>query len=125
MAAPSHDAAVSGEDTASAPTEGRPERRPPAAPRSPDAPWHHARPSFTGPEAEEGTEPDARAPRRAEDETAPATDAEPERAAEPTPQPETTDPHDGPKPPAPDDTRTPTPTPDEPTTPEDPPGGPR
>ncbi|GHH89682.1 NADH-quinone oxidoreductase subunit C [Streptomyces capillispiralis] len=124
-AAPSHDAAVSGEDTASAPTEGRPERRPPAAPRSPDAPWHHARPSFTGPEAEEGTEPDARAPRRAEDETAPATDAEPERAAEPTSQPETTDPQDGPKPPAPDDTRTPTPTPDEPTTPEDPSGGPR
>ncbi|WP_431995974.1 NADH-quinone oxidoreductase subunit C [Streptomyces griseoflavus] len=38
---------------------GRPDGPPPAAPRSPDAPWHHARPAFTEPAAESPPEPGA------------------------------------------------------------------
>ncbi|TQL20854.1 NADH-quinone oxidoreductase subunit C [Streptomyces sp. SLBN-134] len=42
----------------SAPAEDRRDRKPSAGPRSPDAPWHHARPAFEGAEAENGTEPE-------------------------------------------------------------------
>ncbi|MFK4151071.1 NADH-quinone oxidoreductase subunit C [Streptomyces fungicidicus] len=42
----------------SAPAEDRRDRKPSAGPRSPDAPWHHARPAFEGAEAEDGTEPE-------------------------------------------------------------------
>ncbi|MFF0364294.1 NADH-quinone oxidoreductase subunit C [Streptomyces fungicidicus] len=41
-----------------APAEDRRDRKPSAGPRSPDAPWHHARPAFEGAEAENGTEPE-------------------------------------------------------------------
>ncbi|AYL37609.1 NADH-quinone oxidoreductase subunit C [Streptomyces fungicidicus] len=42
----------------STPAEDRRDRKPSAGPRSPDAPWHHARPAFEGAEAEDGTEPE-------------------------------------------------------------------
>ncbi|MEV7785701.1 NADH-quinone oxidoreductase subunit C [Streptomyces sp. NPDC088106] len=42
-----------------APTGTGPDAGPPAAPRSPDAPWHHARPTFTEPAAEPATTPGA------------------------------------------------------------------
>ncbi|MBJ6615282.1 NADH-quinone oxidoreductase subunit C [Streptomyces griseoincarnatus] len=44
------DQAPAADDTAAGATEERHDRKPPVAPRSPDAPWHHARPAFEGPE---------------------------------------------------------------------------
>ncbi|GGP75197.1 dehydrogenase [Streptomyces variabilis] len=44
------DQAPAADDTAAGPTEERHDRKPPVAPRSPDAPWHHARPAFEGPD---------------------------------------------------------------------------
>ncbi|MFE4048623.1 NADH-quinone oxidoreductase subunit C [Streptomyces sp. YIM B13518] len=79
--------AAAGDTSAPVPTEDSRDRRPPAAPRSPDAPWHHARPAFTRPEAE--AEPEAgtgagTGPAR-EAEAAPDADAD----AAPEPRPET------------------------------------
>ncbi|MFF1273661.1 NADH-quinone oxidoreductase subunit C [Streptomyces marokkonensis] len=71
-------AAAAGEEAA--PTEGGPDHRPPAAPRSPDAPWHHARPAFTEPEPERNSQPGA-APQSVtgtEPEAGPPTEREPE-----------------------------------------------
>ncbi len=44
------DQASAADDTAAGATEERHDRKPPVAPRSPDAPWHHARPAFEGPD---------------------------------------------------------------------------
>ncbi|MFB9351022.1 NADH-quinone oxidoreductase subunit C [Streptomyces heliomycini] len=79
--------AAAGDASAPVPTEDSRDRRPPAAPRSPDAPWHHARPAFTRPEAEAepeaGTEAGPGPAREAE--AAPDADAD----AAPEPRPET------------------------------------
>ncbi|MFF9337364.1 NADH-quinone oxidoreductase subunit C [Streptomyces albogriseolus] len=52
------DQAPGADDTAAAPAEEPRDRKPPAAPRSPDAPWHHARPAFEEPEPEAGPRPE-------------------------------------------------------------------
>ncbi len=44
------DQAPAADDTAAGATEERHDRKPPVTPRSPDAPWHHARPAFEGPD---------------------------------------------------------------------------
>ncbi|GAB2328765.1 NADH-quinone oxidoreductase subunit C [Streptomyces variabilis] len=44
------DQAPAADDTAAGAAEERHDRKPPVAPRSPDAPWHHARPAFEGPD---------------------------------------------------------------------------
>ncbi|MGA5347254.1 NADH-quinone oxidoreductase subunit C [Streptomyces griseoincarnatus] len=62
------DQAPAADDTAADATEERHDRKPPAAPRSPDAPWHHARPAFEGPDDAE-REPQVSEP---EDEPRPA-----------------------------------------------------
>ncbi|MEY9813732.1 NADH-quinone oxidoreductase subunit C [Streptomyces albogriseolus] len=51
------DQAPGADDTAAAPAEEPRDRKPPAAPRSPDAPWHHARPAFEEPDPEPETGP--------------------------------------------------------------------
>ncbi|MFC9888726.1 NADH-quinone oxidoreductase subunit C [Streptomyces pilosus] len=99
---------------------GRPDDSPPAAPRSPDAPWHHARPAFTEPTADPATEPTSEPAARpgaepdakpgAEPDAEPGTEPGAEPAAEPGTEPET---QAG----TGDGTGT--------TTPEDPAGGPR
>ncbi|WP_309060198.1 NADH-quinone oxidoreductase subunit C [Streptomyces sp.] len=77
---PSGGAEAADGTTAPEHAEGRPERKPPVAPRSPDAPWHHARPAFDRPEAEDGTE--------AAPEPARGPEPEPAREAVPEPAPE-------------------------------------
>ncbi|MFC8832525.1 NADH-quinone oxidoreductase subunit C [Streptomyces griseoincarnatus] len=62
------DQAPAADDTAADATEERHDRKPPVAPRSPDAPWHHARPAFEGPDDAE-REPQVSEP---EDEPRPA-----------------------------------------------------
>ncbi|MET8894946.1 NADH-quinone oxidoreductase subunit C [Streptomyces albogriseolus] len=91
------DQAPGADDTAAAPAEEPRDRKPPAAPRSPDAPWHHARPTFE--EQEPEPEPDA------------ASRPEPDPGERPEPEPET-----GPRP-EPDSPDT--------NTPDDPSGGTR
>ncbi|QKW02000.1 NADH-quinone oxidoreductase subunit C [Streptomyces sp. NA02536] len=71
----------------SAPAGDRRDRKPSAGPRSPDAPWHHARPAFEGAEAEDGTEPEP--------------DGEADAALAPGPGPETG--NGGPDSPTPED----------------------
>ncbi|MFF7112486.1 NADH-quinone oxidoreductase subunit C [Streptomyces albogriseolus] len=85
------DQAPGADDTAAAPAEEPRDRKPPAAPRSPDAPWHHARPAFEEPEPETASRPE------------PAPGARPEPDPDPDPEPET-----GPRPePGGPDTNTP------------------
>ncbi|MFF9301264.1 NADH-quinone oxidoreductase subunit C [Streptomyces althioticus] len=60
------------DDTAAAPAEEPRDRRPSAAPRSPDAPWHHARPAFEEPDDPEREQ----------------QAAEPEGEPQPAPEPE-------------------------------------
>ncbi|CAL9471033.1 NADH-quinone oxidoreductase subunit C [Streptomyces sp. Tu 3180] len=62
------------------PAEDRPEREPSAVPRSPDAPWHHARPAFDRPETEDGTGAESGPARGAA--PGPARKATPERPRE-------------------------------------------
>ncbi|MGA5118643.1 NADH-quinone oxidoreductase subunit C [Streptomyces pseudogriseolus] len=50
------------DDTAAGAGEEPRDRKPPVAPRSPDAPWHHAQPAFEEPEPKPQPEPEA-APR--------------------------------------------------------------
>ncbi|GGQ82305.1 NADH-quinone oxidoreductase subunit C [Streptomyces pilosus] len=76
---------------------GRPDDSPPAAPRSPDAPWHHARPAFTEPTTEPATEPTSEPAARpgaepdakpgAEPDAEPGTEPGAEPAAEPGAEP--------------------------------------
>lgn len=69
---------------------------PPEAPRSADAPWHHARPAFNEPEPE-GAEPPGKTAPKSEDENADATPEtprpEPSTSESPTPE----DPAGGPQ----------------------------
>ncbi|MEU6334841.1 NADH-quinone oxidoreductase subunit C [Streptomyces cellulosae] len=135
------DQAPAADDTAAAPAEEPRARKPPAAPRSPDAPWHHARPAFEepepepepalepepepAPEAEPRPEPDAEAPPEptAEARPEPEPEARPEPEAESAPEPETA-PRPEPEPePEPDPELEKGPRPDT-TTPDDPSGGP-
>ncbi|MGA5525216.1 NADH-quinone oxidoreductase subunit C [Streptomyces pseudogriseolus] len=60
------------DDTAAGAGEEPRDRKPPVAPRSPDAPWHHAQPAFEEPEPEPEPEPQP----------------EPEAAPRPEPKPE-------------------------------------
>ncbi|MFJ8185869.1 NADH-quinone oxidoreductase subunit C [Streptomyces sp. NPDC096105] len=53
------DQAQGADDTAADGAEERRDRKPPVAPRSPDAPWHHARPAFGEPEPEGQSERDS------------------------------------------------------------------
>ncbi|MEZ3177352.1 NADH-quinone oxidoreductase subunit C [Streptomyces pimonensis] len=107
---PSGEPAAAGDASAPVPAEDRRDRRPPAAPRSPDAPWHHARPAFTRPGA--GAEPDAGPAREAPGDAAADTGSEPEAGtgsdADATPEPRSETGSDPENP-----------------TPEDPSGGPR
>ncbi|MEU0909349.1 NADH-quinone oxidoreductase subunit C [Streptomyces althioticus] len=64
--------APAADDTAADPAEEPRDRRPSAAPRSPDAPWHHARPAFEEPDDPEREQ----------------QAAEPEGEPQPAPEPE-------------------------------------
>ncbi len=58
------------DDTAAGAGEEPRDRKPPVAPRSPDAPWHHAQPAFEEPKPQPERQP------------------EPESASRPDPEPE-------------------------------------
>ncbi|MFI0506327.1 NADH-quinone oxidoreductase subunit C [Streptomyces albogriseolus] len=91
------DQAPGADDTAAAPAEEPRDRKPPAAPRSPDAPWHHARPAFEEPEPEAAPRPEPDPERRPEPEPDPAARPEPEPETGPRPEPggpDTTTPDD-------------------------------
>ncbi|MGX1091914.1 NADH:ubiquinone oxidoreductase subunit C [Streptomyces albogriseolus] len=75
------DQAPGADDTAAAPAEEPRDRKPPAAPRSPDAPWHHARPAFEEPEPETASRPEPDPGARPE----PDPDPEPETGPRPEP----------------------------------------
>ncbi|MFE0314593.1 NADH-quinone oxidoreductase subunit C [Streptomyces albogriseolus] len=75
------DQAPGADDTAAAPAEEPRDRKPPAAPRSPDAPWHHARPAFEEPEPEAASRPEPAPGARPE----PDPDPEPETGPRPEP----------------------------------------
>ncbi|GHG23806.1 dehydrogenase [Streptomyces albogriseolus] len=93
------DQAAGADDTAAAPAEEPRDRKPPAAPRSPDAPWHHARPAFEEPEPEAASRPEPDPGAR------PAPDPEARADSDPEPEPE---PETGPRPePGGPDTNTP------------------
>ncbi|MFE4083799.1 NADH-quinone oxidoreductase subunit C [Streptomyces albogriseolus] len=83
------DQAPGADDTAAAPAEEPRDRKPPAAPRSPDAPWHHARPAFEEPEPETASrpEPDPGARPEPDPEARPDSDPEPEPETGPRPEP--------------------------------------
>ncbi|WTC17155.1 NADH-quinone oxidoreductase subunit C [Streptomyces cellulosae] len=83
------DQAPAADDTAAAPAEEPRDRKPPAAPRSPDAPWHHARPAFEEPEPapEPAPERESEPGPEAAPESAPAPEPEPEPAPEREPEP--------------------------------------
>ncbi|MEU7393357.1 NADH-quinone oxidoreductase subunit C [Streptomyces albogriseolus] len=83
------DQAPGADDTAAAPAEEPRDRKPPAAPRSPDAPWHHARPAFEEPEPEAASrpEPDPGARPAPDPEARPDSDPEPEPGTGPRPEP--------------------------------------
>ncbi|MEU4009454.1 NADH-quinone oxidoreductase subunit C [Streptomyces pseudogriseolus] len=76
------------DDTAAGAGEEPRDRKPPVAPRSPDAPWHHAQPAFEEPEPKPQPEPEA----------APRPEPKPEPEPEPNP-----DNSDNPDPNTPDD----------------------
>ncbi|WP_093765438.1 NADH-quinone oxidoreductase subunit C [Streptomyces sp. F-7] len=83
------DQAPGADDTAATPAEEPRDRKPPAAPRSPDAPWHHARPAFEEPEPETASrpEPDPGARPEPDPEARPDSDPEPEPETGPRPEP--------------------------------------
>ncbi|MDT0402447.1 NADH-quinone oxidoreductase subunit C [Streptomyces edwardsiae] len=66
----------------SAPAEDRRNEKPPAAPRSPDAPWHHDRPAFGRPDPKDESQPEADPAREPEGDTATDSDPDPETGAE-------------------------------------------
>ncbi|MFJ7013854.1 NADH-quinone oxidoreductase subunit C [Streptomyces albogriseolus] len=85
------DQAPGADDTAATPAEEPRDRKPPAVPRSPDAPWHHARPAFEEPEPEAASRPEPAPGARPE----PDPDPEPETGPRPEPGgPETNTPDD-------------------------------
>ncbi|MEU3761367.1 NADH-quinone oxidoreductase subunit C [Streptomyces albogriseolus] len=75
------DQAPGADDTAATPAEEPRDRKPPAVPRSPDAPWHHARPAFEEPEPEAASRPEPAPGARPE----PDPDPEPETGPRPEP----------------------------------------
>ncbi|MFH9175859.1 NADH-quinone oxidoreductase subunit C [Streptomyces albogriseolus] len=79
------DQAPGADDTAAAPAEEPRDRTPPAAPRSPDAPWHHARPAFEEPEPEAASRPEPDPGARPEPDPEPNPDTEPETGPRPEP----------------------------------------
>ncbi|MFI9220474.1 NADH-quinone oxidoreductase subunit C [Streptomyces werraensis] len=88
------DQAPAADDTAAAPSEEPRDRKPPVAPRSPDAPWHHARPAFEEPEPKAAPRPEPGPEARPEPGPA-ARPEEPENGSRPEP--------DSPDPNTPDD----------------------
>ncbi|WSB86064.1 NADH-quinone oxidoreductase subunit C [Streptomyces cellulosae] len=82
------DQAPAADDTAAAPAEEPRDRKPPAAPRSPDAPWHHARPAFEEPEPAPEPAPESAPERESEPGPEAAPRPEPTAAARPEPEPE-------------------------------------
>ncbi|MEV5332884.1 NADH-quinone oxidoreductase subunit C [Streptomyces werraensis] len=112
------DQAPAADGTAAAPTEEPRDRKPPVAPRSPDAPWHHARPAFEKPEPKAAPRPEP------EPEASP--EAEPEARPEPDPEARPEAPENGsrPEPDNPDPSSPDPKTPDT-NTPDDPSGGTR
>ncbi|MER6619767.1 NADH-quinone oxidoreductase subunit C [Streptomyces sp. NPDC000931] len=85
---PSDEPAATGDEPAPVPTEDHRGQKPPAAPRSPDAPWHHARPAFARPgtEAEAEGKPGAGPGRETRGDEAPDTGSEPEADSGPAPE---------------------------------------
>ncbi|MEV5190090.1 NADH-quinone oxidoreductase subunit C [Streptomyces werraensis] len=80
------DRAPAADDTAAAPTEEPRDRKPPVAPRSPDAPWHHARPAFEEPEPKAAPRPEPDPGARPEPGPEAAPEPGPEAAPEPGPE---------------------------------------
>ncbi|MEU0046443.1 NADH-quinone oxidoreductase subunit C [Streptomyces werraensis] len=114
------DQAPAADDTAAAPSEEPRDRKPPVAPRSPDAPWHHARPAFEEPEPKAAPRPEPDPEARPEPGPA-ARPEEPENGSRPepdSPDPNSSDPS-SPDPSSPD------PSSPDPNTPDDPSGGTR
>ncbi|MFF9660647.1 NADH-quinone oxidoreductase subunit C [Streptomyces althioticus] len=66
-----------GDDAAATPAEEPRDRKPPAAPRSPDAPWHHARPAFQEPDDPEREQPEPEPEPETEPRPAPEPEARP------------------------------------------------
>lgn len=106
-AASDAEAPADGGDEAVTPPESAPDPKAPMAPRSPDAPWHHARPAFDEPETERRSdaEPSTGAPiqrpekptetdRAPEAEPLPDTRQKPEAAAQENPTGEDPSPDD-------------------------------
>ena len=69
----------------SAPAEDRRNEKPPVAPRSPDAPWHHDRPAFGRSDPKDASQPEADPAREPEELEGPEGDA----AVDSGPEPET------------------------------------
>ncbi|MFK0000282.1 NADH-quinone oxidoreductase subunit C [Streptomyces werraensis] len=119
------DQAPAADDTAAAPSEEPRDRKPPVAPRSPDAPWHHARPAFEEPEPKAAPRPEPGPEARPEPGPA-ARPEEPENGSRPepdSPDPNSSDPS-SPDPSSPDPS-SPDPSSPDPNTPDDPSGGTR
>ncbi|MEV5167749.1 NADH-quinone oxidoreductase subunit C [Streptomyces werraensis] len=125
------DRAPAADDTAAAPTEEPRDRKPPVAPRSPDAPWHHARPAFEEPEPKAAPRPEPDPEARPEPGPEAAPEAGPEAAPEAGPETRPEEPENGsrPEPDSPDpnssDPSSPDPSSPDPNTPDDPSGGTR
>ncbi|MFF8544963.1 NADH-quinone oxidoreductase subunit C [Streptomyces werraensis] len=109
------DQAPAADDTAAAPREEPRDRKPPVAPRSPDAPWHHARPAFEEPEPKAAPRPEPGPEARPEPGPA-ARPEEPENGSRP--EPDSPDPNSS-------DPSSPDPSSPDPNTPDDPSGGTR
>ncbi|MFI9268957.1 NADH-quinone oxidoreductase subunit C [Streptomyces werraensis] len=109
------DRAPAADDTAAAPTEEPRDRKPPVAPRSPDAPWHHARPAFEEPEPKAAPRPEPDPEARPE----PGPAARPEELENGSrPEPDSPDPNSS-------DPGSSDPSSPDPNTPDDPSGGTR
>ncbi|CAL9457763.1 NADH-quinone oxidoreductase subunit C [Streptomyces sp. enrichment culture] len=125
------DQAPAADDTAAAPTEEPRDRKPPVAPRSPDAPWHHARPAFEEPEPKAAPRPEPDPEARAEPGPEAAPEAGPEAAPEAGPETRPEEPENGsrPEPDSPDpnssDPSSSDPSSPDPNPPDDPSGGTR
>ncbi|MDN3285393.1 NADH-quinone oxidoreductase subunit C [Streptomyces thermocarboxydus] len=93
------DQAPAADDTAATPAGEPRDRKPPAAPRSPDAPWHHARPAFEEREREPEDAPRPEPSAEARPEPHPEPRPEPSTEPEPEPNPEARpEPSTGPEP---------------------------
>ncbi|CAL9451879.1 NADH-quinone oxidoreductase subunit C [Streptomyces sp. enrichment culture] len=125
------DQAPAADDTAAAPSEEPRDRKPPVAPRSPDAPWHHARPAFEEPEPKAAPRPEPDPEARPEPGPEAAPEPGPEAAPEPGPETRPEEPENGsrPEPDSPDpnssDPSSSDPSSPDPNTPDDPSGGTR